>query len=81
MSPLGDIRGIRWVDGGDGGREMMASTSRDARASLFTRTAEFTPSELPLTDPEPTEAELPRAIGQASARIREALRRWLDEEL
>jgi hypothetical protein len=49
--------------------------------SLSTRTEEFTPRELPL--PSPTEAP-PRATireQRPAERIKDALLRWLEEEL
>jgi hypothetical protein len=50
--------------------------------SLSTRTEAFTPRELPLTPtPEPVRrAPVLRHVDRAE-RIRDALRRWLEEEL
>ena len=52
-----------------------------AKPSVSTRTAEFTPSELPLqesTEP-PGPATAPK--GGAGQRVREALRRWFEQEM
>ena len=61
----------------------MGSTrvAEQRRPSVSTRTEEFTPRELPLQDhidlPHPT----PHVLNPVSRRIREALRRWFEEEL
>jgi hypothetical protein len=49
--------------------------------SISTRTREFTPLELPLLRPQdpPPRAELP--VRPPADRIKEALLRWLEEEL
>jgi hypothetical protein len=49
--------------------------------SLSTRTEEFTPRELPLRAPSapPPEVHLPER--RPADRIKEALMRWLEEEL
>jgi hypothetical protein len=54
---------------------------RKPHPSLSTRTAEFSPRELPLPAPSaPPPAALP--VHRAAAeKIREALLRWLEEEL
>jgi len=51
------------------------------RPSVSTRTAEFDPRELPLSDPAELQKPVPRAVNLASRRIRDALRRWFEEEL
>jgi hypothetical protein len=54
---------------------------RKPQPSLSTRTQEFTPRELPLPDP-PDRAALPPAGERRPAdRIKEALLRWLEEEM
>jgi hypothetical protein len=51
------------------------------RPSVSTRTAEFTPRELPLTH-TPRAPHPPRFTGkQRPSWIREALRRWFDQEM
>jgi hypothetical protein len=49
--------------------------------SISTRTEEFAPRELPL--PPPSEVPPPRALGERrpADRIKEALLRWLEEEM
>lgn len=49
--------------------------------SLSTRTAEFAPRELPLHDRPELPRPTPHVLNPASRRIREALRRWFEEEL
>lgn len=49
--------------------------------SVSTRTQEFTPRELPLRVPEHPRREAPRTPKRASDRIKEALMRWLEEEM
>jgi hypothetical protein len=52
--------------------------------SLSTRTEEFAPRELPLTPlPAPSEPALPIRAGERrpADRIKEALLRWLEEEM
>jgi hypothetical protein len=49
--------------------------------SVSTRTQEFTPRELPLQVPEHPRREAPRTPRRASDRIKEALMRWLEEEM
>ena len=51
------------------------------RPSVSTRTAEFTPRELPLQDHPDLPRPNPHVLNPASRRIREALRRWFEEEL
>jgi hypothetical protein len=51
------------------------------RPSVSTRTEEFTPCELPLAGAVPPSRPLPAATTRRSERIRDALRRWFDEEL
>jgi hypothetical protein len=51
------------------------------RPSVSTRTEEFTPRELPLPEAVPPARPLPRAMTRRSERIRDALRRWFDEDL
>jgi hypothetical protein len=51
------------------------------RPSVSTRTEEFTPRELPLPEAAPPARPLPRGMTRRSERIRDALRRWFDEEL
>jgi hypothetical protein len=53
---------------------------RTPQPSLSTRTEEFSPRELPLPAPSaPTPAAVPDR--RPADRIREALLRWLEEEL
>jgi hypothetical protein len=52
-----------------------------ARSSVFTRTREVPVRELPLGDPKEPPRLAPRRVSPRSERIRERLRRWLDEEL
>jgi hypothetical protein len=56
---------------------------RKLHPSLSTRTLEFTPRELPLAPPtEVPPQPPPRAQERAAAdRIKDALLRWLDEEM
>ncbi len=51
------------------------------RPSVSTRTEEFTPRELPLAEVVPPDRPLPRTVNRTSERIRDALRRWFEEEL
>ena len=51
------------------------------RPSVSTRTAEYTPRELPLLEPADPYRPIPRTVNPTSERIREALRRWFEEEL
>jgi hypothetical protein len=51
------------------------------RPSVSTRTEEFTPRELPLAEVVPPDHPVPHAVARTSGRIREALRRWFDEDL
>lgn len=52
------------------------------RPSVSTRTAEFTPRELPLTEGSEQPEPLPPAKSNAtSSKIRDALRRWFDQEM
>jgi hypothetical protein len=51
------------------------------RPSVSTRTAEFTPRELPLQDHPDLPSPTTHVLNPASRRIREALRRWFEEEL
>jgi hypothetical protein len=54
---------------------------RKPSPSVSTRTREFTPRELPLLEPPrpPPRAELPER--PPAERIKDALLRWLEEEL
>jgi hypothetical protein len=52
-----------------------------ARPSVSTRTADFKPRELPLSDTDEARAAPPTPRSGAAQRIREALRRWFNEEL
>jgi hypothetical protein len=54
---------------------------RKPSVSLSTRTHEFTPRELPLEVPENPPPQSARPPRRASDRIREALLRWLEEEM
>jgi hypothetical protein len=61
---------------------MGVTVAKKERPSVSTRTADYAPQELPLfegahRDPGP----LPYRLNPASRRIREALRRWFEEEL
>jgi hypothetical protein len=51
------------------------------RPSVSTRTAEFTPRELPLSESADLPGPVPCAVNPKSKRIRDALRRWFEEEL
>jgi hypothetical protein len=54
------------------------------RPSVSTRTTDFAPSELPLSDVRASsDQSAPRPVPKqdAATRIREALRRWFDREL
>ncbi len=52
------------------------------RPSVSTRTEEFTPRELPLGESaHPKRPAAPYDVNPSSERIRDALRRWLEEEL
>ncbi len=51
------------------------------QVSVSTRTAEFTPRELPLQDHPELPRPTPQILNPSSRRIREALRRWFEEEL
>jgi len=56
--------------------------AKKERPSVSTRTAEFTPRELPLLEDAHREpSPLPYTLNPASRRIRQALRRWFEEEL
>ncbi len=52
-----------------------------ARPSVSTRTADFKPRELPLSEADEAHAAPPAPRSGAAQRIREALRRWFNEEL
>jgi hypothetical protein len=54
---------------------------RKPQPSLSTRTQEFTPHELPLREPPEHAAPLPARERRPADRIKEALLRWLEEEL
>jgi hypothetical protein len=54
---------------------------RKLSVSLSTRTQEFTPRELPLEVPENPPPQTPRPPRRAADRIKEALLRWLEEEM
>jgi hypothetical protein len=49
--------------------------------SLSTRTEEFTPRELPLRVPETPPPQAARPPQRPSDRIKQALLRWLEEEM
>jgi hypothetical protein len=49
--------------------------------SLSTRTEEFAPRELPLETPSAPEHLVPRPENRTADRIKDALLRWLEEEL
>lgn len=51
------------------------------QVSVSTRTAEFTPRELPLQEHPDQPCPTPQVLNPATRRIREALRRWFEEEL
>jgi hypothetical protein len=51
------------------------------RPSVSTRTEEFAPRDLPLHDHPELPRPSPHVLNPASRRIREALRRWFEEEL
>ncbi len=51
------------------------------RPSVSTRTETFTPRELPLGEPVAPLPPSPITVNRRSERIREALRRWFEEEL
>ena len=52
-----------------------------ARPSVSTRTADFKPRELPLADAHEAQTAPPTPKSGAAEKIREALRRWFDQEL
>lgn len=52
-----------------------------SRPSVSTRTREFTPRELPLVEVADHPSPVHRAVNPRSERIRDALRRWFEEEL
>ncbi len=54
---------------------------RKPMPSLSTRTEEFTPRELPLRAPADPPPPSPAPERAAADRIKEALLRWLEEEL
>ncbi|HYS82058.1 MAG TPA: hypothetical protein VEM76_15210 [Anaeromyxobacteraceae bacterium] len=63
---------------------MGGMVAKSERPSVSTRTAEFTPRELPLLEHQPQPHQpgpVPFTVNPTSRRIREALRRWFDEEL
>lgn len=49
--------------------------------SVSTRTAEFNPRELPLLAPRGERRPAPVSVNSAAVRIREALRRFFEEEM
>ncbi len=55
--------------------------AEQVRPSVSTRTAEFTPRELPFQENPELPRPTPLVLNPASRRIREALRRWFEEEL
>ena len=56
--------------------------AKSERPSVSTRTAEFTPRELPLFDQQLNQpVHVPFTVNPVSRRIRAALRRWFEEEL
>jgi len=57
------------------------ASSSSIEPSVSTRTTEFTPRELPLREHPDLPNPSPRVLNPASRRIREALRRWFEEEL
>jgi hypothetical protein len=54
---------------------------RKPSVSLSTRTDEFTPRELPLEVSDNPPPKRPRPPRRAADRIKEALLRWLEEEM
>jgi len=54
---------------------------RKGQQSVSTRAEEFTPRELPLEVPENPPRALPPPPSGPATRIREKLRRWLEEEM
>ena len=52
-----------------------------SQTSISTRTEEFTPRELPLKVPENPPRQAPRPPRRPADRIKEALLRWLEEEM
>ena len=54
---------------------------RKPAPSLSTRTEEFVPRELPLRAPQEPPRPLPAPEPRAADRIKDALLRWLEEEL
>ncbi|WP_242344931.1 hypothetical protein [Anaeromyxobacter terrae] len=55
--------------------------AQSSQASISTRTQEFTPRELPLKVPENPPRQAPRPPRRPADRIKEALLRWLEEEM
>ncbi len=51
------------------------------RPSVSTRTADFKPSELPLSEAQETHRIPPTPRSGTAQKIREALRRWFEQEL
>ena len=63
---------------------MGGMVAKGERPSVSMRTAEFTPRELPLSEHQHHPHQpgpVPFTVNPTSRRIREALRRWFDEEL
>jgi len=61
---------------------MGGMVAKSERPSVSMKTAEFTPRELPLHEHQPHQpGPVPFTVNPTSRRIREALRRWFDEEL
>jgi hypothetical protein len=54
---------------------------RKPQPSLFTKTREFTPRELPLHEPPERPVPPPAWERHPAERIKEALLRWLEEEM
>jgi hypothetical protein len=54
---------------------------RKSMPSLSTRTQEFAPRELPLKAPDAPPLPIPPQQNRASDRIKDALLRWLEEEM
>jgi hypothetical protein len=54
---------------------------RQPRPSLFTKSQEFTPPELPLQQPPDRPIPTPCREPHAAERIKDALMRWLEEEM
>jgi hypothetical protein len=54
---------------------------RKPQPSLFTKTREFTPRELPLQQSPDRTIPPPSREPHAAERIKEALLRWLEEEM